>query len=54
MEKSLDIMTREELRAYAKKKGYKLFTTNTEKMREIIKQKDYFWEHHGDAFREQK
>ena len=49
--KTIDNMTKEELKQYAKEKGIRLYTSVPDKMREIIKQVEYIREHHGDAFR---
>lgn len=52
--KQLEEMTREELKAYAKDRGIRLYTVVPEKMIKIIREVEHVREIHGDAFRESK
>ena len=49
--KTLDEMTREELKAYAKQKGIRLYTVAPDKMREKIRELEHARATKGDAFR---
>ncbi len=52
--KDLELMDRDELKAYARAKGIRLYTVVPEKIRKKIREIEYARAHHGDAFRNPK
>lgn len=52
--KSLDAMTKEELKEYAKTKGIRLYSTVPDKIRQHIREVEHVRKIHGDAFRVNK
>ena len=52
MTKDLELMDRDELKAYARAEGIRLYTVVPEKMRKQIREIEYTRAHHGDAFRD--
>ena len=54
MTKGIDLMDRDELKAYAGLRRVRLYTVAPEKMRKQIRGIEYTRAHHGDAFQDPK